>query len=147
MEFLKELTHDFDQNLKILSLFVFGQNGPWSHILDDHVVRKQATLDYKNIGFTKLPYWIERGVTHDLPVVSSRSFSHCIIPLDPTQMVEYCLAANHSACINSCPKSVSQSAMQSVSQTVSQPLSQSVCQSVSQPVSQSVSQLVNQLVS
>ena len=35
-------------------------------IFDDHVVRKQAILDYKNIGFTELPCWIERGVTLDL---------------------------------------------------------------------------------
>ena len=35
-------------------------------IFDDDVVRKQDILDYKNIGFTYLPYWIERGVTHDL---------------------------------------------------------------------------------
>ena len=51
MEFLKELTHDFGQNLEISSLFVFGQNGPWSHILDDHVVKKQAILDYKKYWF------------------------------------------------------------------------------------------------
>ena len=40
-------------------------------IFDDHVVffnRKQDILDYKNIGFTYLPYWIEKGVTHDLSV-------------------------------------------------------------------------------
>ena len=37
-------------------------------IFDDHAVRKQDILDYKNIGFTYLPYWIEKEVTHDLPV-------------------------------------------------------------------------------
>ena len=133
-------------------------------VLNDHVVRKQAILDYRNIGCTQLPYWIQRGVAYDLlvaqKVLSSQSnsqlyiLSHCVIPLAPAQTVEslhcqpviFFLATNHSACINFCPLSqpvsyaVSQSASQSNRQSVSQSASQSTSQSVSQPVSLLVSQ-------
>ena len=33
MDFLKELTHDFGQNVEISPLFVLGQDGPWSNII------------------------------------------------------------------------------------------------------------------
>ena len=69
-------------------------------IFDDHAVRKQDILDYKNIGFTYLPYWIEKGgnpwFTSRLEnpkitvkqTVSSKSLNHCVIPLAPAQTVE-----------------------------------------------------------
>ena len=50
MDFLKELTHDFGQNLKFPLCF-FGQMG-LEVMFDDHVVKEQAHLDKKNSDFT-----------------------------------------------------------------------------------------------
>ena len=49
MDFLKELTHDFGQNLKCpLFLDKIGLEV----MFDDHVVKEQAHLDKKNSDFT-----------------------------------------------------------------------------------------------
>ena len=50
MDFLKELTHDFGQNLKFL--FVFSDKMGLEVMFDDHVVKEQAHLDKKNSDFT-----------------------------------------------------------------------------------------------
>ena len=63
MDFLKELTLDFGQNLEISPLFVclfFDKMGP-EVIFDDHVVRKQAILDYKNIGLYSYQIGLKGG--------------------------------------------------------------------------------------
>ena len=63
--FSKGLTHDFGQKLKISSLFVFAQNG-LEIMFDDHLVRKEALPDYKNIDFIEFLYWIiSKGFTYD----------------------------------------------------------------------------------
>ena len=46
--FSKGLTHDFGQKLEISSMYEI--------IFDNHLVRKQAFQDYKNIDFTYLAY-------------------------------------------------------------------------------------------
>ena len=132
-------------------------------IFNDHAVRKQAILDYRNIGFTQLPYWIERGVGHELlvaqKVLSSQSnrqlqiiqsLHHPISPGSDSRVTilptsHFFLATNHSACINFCP--LSQPVSYAVSRSASQSNRQSVSQSASQSTSQSVSQLVSLLVS
>ena len=50
MDFLKELTHDFGQILKFRLCLFLDKLGP-DFMFNDHVVRKNAILDYKNIGF------------------------------------------------------------------------------------------------
>ena len=50
MDFLKELTHDFGQNLKC-PLFFWVKIG-LEVMFDDHVVKEQAHLDKKNSDFT-----------------------------------------------------------------------------------------------
>ena len=50
MDFLKELTHDFGQNLKC-PLFFLDKIG-LEVMFDDHVVKEQAHLDKKNSDFT-----------------------------------------------------------------------------------------------
>ena len=35
-------------------------------VFDNHPVRKQTFLDYKNIDFKQWPYWVfSKGLTHD----------------------------------------------------------------------------------
>ena len=54
--FSKGLTYDFRQKLRIPFMFVFAQNELNLQLMfDDHLVRKQALLNYKNIEFTELP--------------------------------------------------------------------------------------------
>ena len=63
--FSNGLTHDFGQKLEIFSLFVLDKIS-YEIIFDNHLVRKQAFQDYKNIDFTHLAYWIfSEGLTHD----------------------------------------------------------------------------------
>ena len=53
------------KNWKFPLMFVFGKTS-YEIIFDDHLVRKQAFQDYKNIDFTNLPYWIfSEGLTQD----------------------------------------------------------------------------------
>ena len=54
--FSKGVTHDFGQNMEILSLYVFVQM-VLEIMFDDHWGRKQALFDYKNLAITKSPYW------------------------------------------------------------------------------------------
>ena len=64
--FLKGLTHDFGQKVKILPLLVFGQNGPGDNVLMIIEVKKQALLDYKRwILHTCLRGIFSKGLTHD----------------------------------------------------------------------------------
>ena len=63
--FSKGLTHDFGQNLEISSLFVFAQNG-FEIMFDDHLVRKEALPDYKNIDFIEFLYWI---ISKEIPMI------------------------------------------------------------------------------
>ena len=51
MDFLKELTHDFGQNLKFPLCFFLDKMGP-EVTFDDHVVKEQAHFDKKNSDFT-----------------------------------------------------------------------------------------------
>ena len=141
--FLKGLTHDFGQNMEILSLYVFVQM-ILEIMFDDHWGRKQALFDYKNLPITKSPYWdffkgvnprfwlkignylltclffgkISLEIMSDDHLVKSQALSQSKV------LATFSLATNYSACINFCPKSVSQSAMHSVSQQVSQSVSQ-----------------------
>ena len=48
MGFLKELNHDFGQNLKFPLLFFLNKMG-LEGMFDDHVVKEQAQLDKKKI--------------------------------------------------------------------------------------------------
>ena len=53
--FSKGLTHDFGQNMEILSLYVVVQM-VLEIMFDGHRGRKQALFDYKNLAITKSPY-------------------------------------------------------------------------------------------
>ena len=50
MDFLKELTHDFGQNLKFPHCFFLDKMG-LEVMFDDHVVKEQAHLDKKIVIF------------------------------------------------------------------------------------------------
>ena len=63
--FSKGLTHDFGQNMEILSLYVFVQM-VLERMSDDHWGRKEALFDYKNLAIAKSPYWgFLKGLTQD----------------------------------------------------------------------------------
>ena len=47
MDFLKELTHDFNQNSKFPLCFFFLDKMGLEVMFDDHVVKQQAHLDKK----------------------------------------------------------------------------------------------------
>ena len=65
LSFLEGVNPRFwSKKLKISSLFVFAQNG--FEIIFDHLVRKEALPDYKNIDFIEFLYWIiSKGFTYD----------------------------------------------------------------------------------
>ena len=128
----------------------------------------------KNISFTQLPYWIERGrggggnprFTDSLEGpkirVKQSALNHSVTSSShqprPRQQSQYPASRSGFSCIKSfslyrflsrqlASQLCSQSVRQSVSQPVSQPVSRSISQSVSVSVSQPVSQPVSQLVS
>ena len=64
MSFLEGVNPRFWSKIEISFLFVFAQNG-FEIMFDDHLVRKEALPDYKNIDFIEFLYWIIKGFTYD----------------------------------------------------------------------------------
>ena len=65
LSFLEGVNPRFWSKIGNFSLFVFAQNG-FEIMFDDHLVRKEALPDYKNIDFIEFLYWIiSKGFTYD----------------------------------------------------------------------------------